>query len=341
MHAGDGIAAMTITGKAFIREPSLSPKMCEQAMEWWLDMQEANFDSPAQAAFMAWRNEHPLHELAWEKALALGAQLDALRTRGDPDLARQALLLPSQEGLSRRQTIKGLALLLTVGAGAWMSRDSEMVSRISADYTTGVGEQRRVALAPDLSFELNTHSAMNARSTDRGWHLRLLGGEALIDTALSPALFIDTAQVRTQASSARFTIRQFDNGSTQLAVYGGSLQVIPNQASAWTALHAGQMARFGPLGMLDRGVMQASAPAWAEGMIVADGQPLQAFLEELGRYRHGHLGCDAGLANLRVWGTYPLADSDRIIDAVAQTLKLDVQRFTRLWINLRPLPANV
>ena len=98
---------MTITANAFGRESSLSPKMCEEAMEWWLDMQEANFDSPAQAAFMAWRSEHPLHELAWEKALALGAQLDSLRTQGDPDLARQALLLPSQEGLSRRRAIKG------------------------------------------------------------------------------------------------------------------------------------------------------------------------------------------------------------------------------------------
>ncbi len=310
-------------------------------MEWWLDMQEANFDSPAQAAFMAWRSEHPLHELAWEKALALGEQLDSLRTRGDPNLARQALLLPSPEGLSRRRAMKGLALLLAASTGAWLSRDSEMVSRISADYTTGVGEQQRVALASGLSLELNTRSAINARATDHRWHLRLLSGEVLIDTALNPALFIDTAQIRAQTSSARFTIRQFDNGSTQLAVYRGSLQVIPTQASNWTALQAGQLARFGPLGMLDQSAMQASTPAWAEGMIVANGQPLQAFLDELGRYRHGHLGCDAALANLQVWGTYPLADSDRIIDVVAQTLKLDVQRFTRLWINLRPSPANV
>ncbi|MGH8467004.1 MAG: FecR domain-containing protein, partial [Pseudomonas sp.] len=194
--------------------PSLSPKMCEEAMAWWLDMQEATFDSPTQAAFMAWRSEHPLHELAWEKALALGAQLDSLRTRGDRNLARQALLLPAQEGLSRRRAIKGLALLLTASAGAWSSRDSEMVSRISADYTTGVGEQRRVALAPDLSFELNTRSAINAHVTDHRWRLRLLSGEVLIDTAVNPAVLIDTAQIRAQTTSARFTVRQFDNGST-------------------------------------------------------------------------------------------------------------------------------
>ncbi|WEK29378.1 MAG: FecR domain-containing protein [Candidatus Pseudomonas phytovorans] len=332
---------MTISTNALPREPSLSPKMCEQAMEWWLDMQEASFDSPAQAAFMAWRNEHPLHEAAWERALALGEQLNSLRTQGDPNLARQALLVTSREGLSRRRAIKGLALLLSASAATWMARDSEMVSRISADYATGVGEQRRVALASGVSVELNTRSALKARQADHGWHLRLLSGEVLVDTVLNQTLFVETAQVRAQASSARFTVRQFDNGSTQLAVYRGSLQVIPMQASTWASLQAGQQARFGPIGVLDQGALQAGTPAWAEGMIVANGQPLQAFLNELGRYRHGHLGCDSALANLQVWGTYPLADSDRIIDAVAQTLKLDVQRFTRLWVNLRPLAATV
>lgn len=310
-------------------------------MAWWLDMQEAGFDAPAQAALTAWRKAHPLHEVAWGKALALGEQLDSLRTHGDPDLARQALLFTPREGLSRRRAIKGLALLLSASAGAWMARDSEMVARFSADYATGVGEQRRIALTGDLSIELNTRSAMNARQADHRWHLRLRSGEVLIDTASNQTLFVDTAQVRAQTASAHFTVRQFDNGSTQLAVYRGSLQVNPAQASTGASLQAGQQARFGPLGMLDQSALQAYAPAWAEGMIVANGQPLQAFLDELGRYRHGHLGCDATLANLQVWGSYPLADSDRIIDAVAQTLKLDVQRFTRLWVNLRPLPANV
>jgi transmembrane sensor len=36
-----------------------------------------------------------------------------------------------------------------------------------------------------------------------------------------------------------------------------------------------------------------------------------------------------------------LADSETIIDAVADTLKLDVQRFTRLWVNLRRVSRAV
>lgn len=135
-------------------------------------------------------------------------------------------------------------------------------------------------------------------------------------------------------------MRQFDNGSTQLAVYRGSLQVIPAQAGSWTPLQAGQQARFGPLGAADQRSASLHRRLGRGHDRRRRATAAGAFLDELGRYRHGHSGCDAALANRR-WGTYPLADSDRIIDAVAQTLKLDVQRFTRLWVNLRPSPANV
>jgi transmembrane sensor len=39
---------------------------------------------------------------------------------------------------------------------------------------------------------------------------------------------------------------------------------------------------------------------------------------------------------LRVSGTYPLADTDRILAALAQTLQLEVQHFTRFWVTLKP-----
>jgi transmembrane sensor len=84
-----------------------------------------------------------LHE-GWEKALALGEQLDSLRSRGDPDLARRALLLPAQEGLSRRRAIKGLALLLSASAGAWMAGTAKWC-RASAPITP------RVSVSSDVS----------------------------------------------------------------------------------------------------------------------------------------------------------------------------------------------
>jgi transmembrane sensor len=74
-------------------------------------------------------------------------------------------------------------------------------------------------------------------------------------------------------------------------------------------------------------------------MLVAQGQPLQEFLAELSRYRRGHLACDPRLANVPVSGTFPLANTERIIFAVADTLQLDVRQFTRYWVTLQPRQA--
>ncbi|MDD0967859.1 MULTISPECIES: FecR domain-containing protein [Pseudomonas] len=325
-----------------LQEPSLSLQLCEEAMEWWLDLHDANADASAHTALTVWRNQDPLHEVAWQRAVVLGGQLEALRRQGQPRLARQALLLPASNGLSRRGAIKGLALLLASGASAWAARDSGLVSRVGADFATGVNERQQQVLSRDLSLQLNTRSALDARLTDQQWQLDLLEGEALIDSTFkTTALTLQTAQLQARASNARFTVRRLDNDSTLLAVYRGTLQVTPRTSGTVTVLQSGNLARFSARALLDQGVLNASAAAWTEGMIVADGQPLGIFLDELARYRRGHLGCDPALANLRVWGTYPLADSDRVIDAVAQTLKLDVQRFTRLWVNLRPPPNTV
>ena len=74
-------------------------------------------------------------------------------------------------------------------------------------------------------------------------------------------------------------------------------------------------------------------------MLVAQGQPLAAFIEDLGRYRRGHLACDPALAGLRVSGTFPLENTDKIIAAVADTLQLEVQHFTRYWVTFKPRMA--
>ena len=74
-------------------------------------------------------------------------------------------------------------------------------------------------------------------------------------------------------------------------------------------------------------------------MLVAQGQRLADFLLDLSRYRQGHLACDPRLADLRVSGTFPLGNTEKIIYAVADTLQLDVQQFTRYWVTLKPRTA--
>lgn len=80
--------------------------------------------------------------------------------------------------------------------------------------------------------------------------------------------------------------------------------------------------------------LDANSGAWADGMLVAAHMRLQDFLAELSRYRRGHLQCDAKVADLLISGSYPLANSERILDLLEVALPVKVKRFTRYWVSV-------
>ena len=91
---------------------------------------------------------------------------------------------------------------------------------------------------------------------------------------------------------------------------------------------------------VDRRAVQAprSAPHaddWVQGALFADGMRLDAFVDALSRYRKGRLVCDPSVAGLRISGSYPLGDTDRILASVERALPVRVDRYTRYWVVLR------
>ena len=59
-----------------------------------------------------------------------------------------------------------------------------------------------------------------------------------------------------------------------------------------------------------------------------------AFLAELSRYRPGHLRATPAVAGLRISGVFQLTDIDGVLDNLATTLPVRVNRFTRYWAQL-------
>jgi ferric-dicitrate binding protein FerR (iron transport regulator) len=74
--------------------------------------------------------------------------------------------------------------------------------------------------------------------------------------------------------------------------------------------------------------------AWVDGLIVTRNMRLADFLSEVGRYRHGYLGCSADVGDLRLSGVFRLEDTDRLLAVVAQTLPVQVRYRTRWWVSL-------
>ncbi len=314
---------------------SISGDVAEQAMHWHLELQEHDVSEATLAAWMSWRQAHPMHERAWQRAEAFAQRMSDLRSPGQRPLAH-AMLRPT---LSRRSAIKQLSIVLAAGAGAWGLKDTALLQDMTADYHSRIGEQRRLALLDNTQVQLNTDSAFNVIFERETRRIRLLRGELLItrdNIADGRLLTLETAEGHLEAALARFSVRQ-RAGFTQVTVYQGTLVIRPSlRRDLPVALKAGEQLSFNDQGVMARQFVTQTSPAWSQGMLVAQGQRLADFLDDLSRYRRGHLACDPALADVRVSGTFPLANTERIIFAVADTLQLDVQQFTRYWVTLKP-----
>ena len=314
----------------------LSLEAAEQAMHWQLELQAPDVTEQTRADWQRWREQDPAHELAWQHSQRFLQRMQDVRAPAHQALAR-ATLLPA---MSRRRVIKHLAVLLAAGTTAWSVKDTALVQHWTSDYSTTVGERWRIDLADNTQVQLNTDTAIDVKYTAHARKIQVLRGEILVDPNLTDArpLWVQTAEGLTRAVSGRFSVRQRD-GFTQLGADQGALSVqIPSRS---LVLQANELVSFDAHTLLARRPQRNGELAWSRGMIVAEGMRLEDFLDELSRYRRGRLTCDPAVRGLRVSGTYPLSDTDRILAALGQTLKLEVQHFTRFWVTLNPRQNRV
>ena len=55
----------------------------------------------------------------------------------------------------------------------------------------------------------------------------------------------------------------------------------------------------------------------------------------LAKDKHRYI-CDPAVADLHISGSFPLNDIPAILQTIAQTLPVKVQRYTRFWTTLSP-----
>jgi len=309
------------------------PEAMAQAAEWFALLRSEQVHESDRRRWQAWFDASAAHRMAWERVLSISRRFEHLA--GD-DGARHALKRVSD----RRHALKTLLLLCGAGTAAWAGWRLAPVSEWTADYRTGVGETRRLDLAGGVRVWLNTDSAIDVAGDGERRRLRLLGGEILIDTGAgerasrTPALVVVTDHGRVQPLGTRFRVHDRETES-EVAVYAGSVRIMPRTGAAATELAAGRRTRFDHLDVAPITTTSAHEAAWTRGMLVAEDMRLGDFLAELSRYRHGWLRCDPAVADLRLVGAYPLDDTDRVLVALEDSLPVTVERLTPWWVTVR------
>lgn len=314
----------------------------QQAAEWFAVLQADAASDTDRRDWQRWLDGGPGPRAAWARVEAVAGEFAGLS--GWP--VRRVLEQGADAGQRRRRAVvRALALIPVVGMAGWLGMRTLPWQGWTAAERTGVGERREIVLADGSSVWLNTATALDVDFDGPLRRLVLHRGEVLVSTGhLDPAerrpLVVDVPQARLTARGTRFGVRHGAGDRVLLTVFEGAVEARPAAGpGAARTLSAGQQAWIHADRVDAPHAARGSDADWTRGMLVADGLRLADFIAELSRYRPGYVGCAPEVAELRIVGAFPLADTDRVLDALQATLPVTIHRPMSWWVSVAPAPA--
>lgn len=310
----------------------------DQAIAWFTLAQSGEMSDAQTAQLQQWRQADAQHERAWQRLAGISQQLQRRSGLLSNPLARSTLQKTRLLEADRRQVLKILLGVGLLGGSVWQASDSFWLHSALVDYRTGIGERSQHTLVDGTQIWLNTGTLVDVRFIAQERQIFLRQGEIDILTGRDLAgrpLRVYTAEARLQPLGTRFTVRRDNAGhGTWLSVSngqvaatlasGGESLVVP--ARFQTRIRQGQIQPLQPASL--------AGNAWVDGFIVAERMRLGDFIQELSRYRPGILRCDPAVADLRLTGSYPLADQDKILVMLEQSLPVRIQQHSPWWVTV-------
>lgn len=284
-----------------------------RALKHWCGISEAHAQA-FQKAHRQWRELLPAATLAGH---------------ADPELARlRALGNTAARPLPRRMFLGGAvaASVAVVGValvrppmGLWPS-----VQALQADFRTGVGEQRKLALTPSVTVEMNTRSSLGVRAANgQPQGIDLVDGEVSVDALRAAQPFTVVAgDGRVSATDARFEVRRLAEGTcvtciegeVRVATGGSEVALMPSQQVVYDRL------ALGPVRQIDA----AELSPWREGILSFRKTALTQVVAEINRYRPGRVVLLArALGDRPVSGRFHIGDLDKAIAQIQRLFRLE------------------
>lgn len=217
------------------------------------------------------------------------------------------------------------ALLLAAAVAGGMTLQAS-VAYLAADARSATGQWRTLVLEDGTRVTLASDSAVNLRFDARRRDLELVRGQVLVEVAkdASRPFVTRTREARLTALGTRYVVDRRD-AVTVLTMLESRVRVEATDpvAAASRVAQAGQRVSVSAQGI---GPMEAINPrevsdAWAFHRLVVRDRPLAEVLDELNRYRPGHIFYDrAALAGIRMAVVLPLDDPDRALRLLAESV---------------------
>jgi len=314
-----------------VNNTPVTAQVLDAAIAWKLNLDEG-VPAHERIEFMRWHAASEEHARAWQQLAMLDQRVSAA-----VGPARKALV---QSRASLRRHVRsfggGLAGMLLVGALlVGLGTPSLSVNYWLADQRTGTGELRTLRLEDDTLLSLNTDTAVDIDYAGAQRLIVLHQGEISVETghADTRPLLVRTDEGRLRPLGTRFLVKR-ETAGTRLEVLQSAVAARPLNSGDEQVLREGQQALMTADGLGQVDPVAAGADAWTRGMLVVDNVRLADLIDTLGRYRHGHLGVAAEVADLRVSGSFPLTDTDLALASLIPALPVKIERHTPWWVTV-------
>lgn len=302
-------------------------RLRQQAHDWAIKLKTGAPTTDDVAAFHAWRNQSQAHALAWGHACedwkTLGQAAEGFEQRY-PQKGRR----PERVRHSRRMffgaaasAFGALAVVSVVRPplGLWPSW-----SELQADYRTGTGEQRELALSDRVHVSLNTQTAIAAQHSATLPTMSLIAGEAAI-ASRGAACEVLADGGRLVVSSGDFEVRRLDGGQVRVRCLEGYGEL--HHPIRAVALSRREEVTYDRHHLGERLQMAGAASNWRQGMVEFDDLPLTRVIEEINRYRPGRVVLmNDALAQRRFSAKFQIQALDDAIALMEDVLGVRVRR---------------
>jgi transmembrane sensor len=319
--------------------PRPSHAVLEQAAHWYALLRDGKAPAQDRVRWQAWLGSDATHQAAWRYVEDIGRDFEPLRGRADARVAADTLSVATACIHTRRRALAGIAAVAGGVSLGWLSwREAVLPAGVmawGADHRTSIGERRDIALADGSRVWLNTASAVNVSINATERIVALVEGEVFIATAAdaSRPFFVQTECGQMQALGTRFNVR-LDADRTLLAVYEGAVEIRAAAAGATHVLAAGQQANFNAREIFATETADPAREAWTQGALVADSISLRQVVDELRRYRRGHLHVADEVADLNVYGSFPVQEPERVLRMLASVLPIRIEQPLPWWTSI-------
>jgi transmembrane sensor len=273
-----------------------------------------------------WRAQGVEHERAWVAACMEWRKLGEI-TRAF-DVSHPAPSYPPASRMGRRAFfgatasaagVLGVAAFVRPPLGLWPSW-----SELRADYRTGVGEQREVALDATTLLSLNTRTSVALQSLAGQRRIELIAGEAALSVRAGACEMV-AGNGQIEVANGEIEVRLRDGGPITLSCSAGTARL--RHPGGGMDLRAGQQVVYDDRAVHPVGRPSPAAYAWRQGVVVFQDLALDDVVDEINRYRAGRVVLmNADLARHRLSARFSIAELDDAITHIEQMYRAKVRR---------------